>query len=416
MAISISRSLFLSAASVALVVGVAEAGPKKRAPITFAGTQSPASNTQTGSQAVTPDQLSVTQTEDARTARLEFRYPDQPDTYYGAQGSRAVPADTAPLAFSSAKSAIATAEAQQYAALSPAATLAPSIEFDPAITPGGFDARAAAATVAAKSDVKDIRVTAKGSEVAVPVGQPLTLSKVRANSEATLTEEQGRAGVYADGFDGKPTANGEIYDETAMMAAHPSLPLPSLVQVINRRNNREIVVRVNDRGPFSGSRAIDLSPHAAEMLGFDKGQTADVTIRYLGPAPVQRATPDYRPNFASDTVTQQPMPPIGQQVYQAPKPEPVKAQAVAYAPPVVSSPDASNGYFIQAGSFSDIGNAQRLTLALGRKLPVEITQARVRNADYFRVMIGPFPTRAQADTYRVHLRDSGITDGFIVEK
>ena len=59
-----------------------------------------------------------------------------------------------------------------------------------------------------------------------------------------------------DGFNGQPTANGEIFDETAMTAAHPSLPLPSLVQVINEDNGREVVVRVNDRGPFDGKRIL----------------------------------------------------------------------------------------------------------------------------------------------------------------
>lgn len=414
MAQRLSKSIAVSAASLALVAGAAEAGPKKRAPITFAST-SGSSNAQ-ASVSAAPDyaggKAQVTQTGNARTDRLEFRYPDQPNTYYGADGARAADTGSSPMVFSSAKSAISADEAVQYAAMSPAATSKPKIKLDPAITAGGFDARAAAAKAAAQSGSKEVRVTASGSDAAVPVGRPLTLSKVSAKREATLTEERGKAGVYADGFNGQPTANGEVYDETAMMAAHPNLPLPSLVQVINRKNNREIVVRVNDRGPFSGNRALDLSPRAAEMLGFGKGETADVTIRYLGPAPVLRAKPEY----ASASVTEQAMPPIAQPVYTAPKPAPVVAQRATFKPPAAQNERAAAGYYIQAGSFSDIGNAQRLTSALGRKLPVEITEARVRNADYFRVMIGPFPTRSQADTYRAHLRDSGITDGFIVEK
>ncbi|MDJ0921924.1 MAG: septal ring lytic transglycosylase RlpA family protein [Henriciella sp.] len=414
MAYRVSKSIAVSVASLALVAGVAEAGPKKRAPITYADGVSrtdsqPVTQSSGFSQTVSPQ---VTQSGDPRTDRLEFRYPDQPNTYYGANGARPADEETSPMVFSSPKSAISAEDAVQYAATSPTVSSAADTQRDPAITPGGFDARAAAAKAAAKTDANEVRVTASGSRTGVPVGRPLTLSKVKTNPDATLTEERGRAGVYADGFDGQPTANGEIYDETAMMAAHPNLPLPSLVQVINRSNKREIVVRVNDRGPFSGNRAMDLSPRAAQMLGFGKGETADVTIRYLGPAPVLRAKAEY----ASAEVTEQSMPPLAQPTYQAPEPAPVIAQRATYSPPAAQPSVAMAGYYIQAGSFSDIGNAQRLTSALGRKLPVEIMEARVRNADYFRVMIGPFTSRTQAETYRIHLLENGIADGFIVEK
>ncbi|MEO0981785.1 MAG: septal ring lytic transglycosylase RlpA family protein, partial [Pseudomonadota bacterium] len=63
-------------------------------------------------------------------------------------------------------------------------------------------------------------------------------------------DEQGVASWYGDGFEGRPTANGEIFEASAMTAAHPTLPLPSLVHVVNLDNGREVVVRVNDRGPF----------------------------------------------------------------------------------------------------------------------------------------------------------------------
>ena len=93
--------------------------------------------------------------------------------------------------------------------------------------------------------------------------------------------ERGLASWYGRKFQGKPTASGEIYDMYAMTAAHPTLPLPSYARVRNPVNNREIVVRVNDRGPFHPGRIIDLSYTAALKLDL---------LRGVGPVEVERIT------------------------------------------------------------------------------------------------------------------------------
>ena len=81
-------------------------------------------------------------------------------------------------------------------------------------------------------------------------------------------DETGTASWYGEAFDGKPTANGEIFDLNQITAAHKTLPLPSVVEVSNLQNGRASV-RVNDRGPFVGDRMIDVSRRAAQMLGFE---------------------------------------------------------------------------------------------------------------------------------------------------
>jgi rare lipoprotein A len=96
----------------------------------------------------------------------------------------------------------------------------------------------------------------------------------------------GVASWYGDFFHGRPTANGEIYDMNALTAAHPTLPLPTYAAVTNLENNRTIVVRINDRGPYHEGRIIDLSHKAAQMLGFFGRGTAPVRVRYLSPAPL----------------------------------------------------------------------------------------------------------------------------------
>jgi rare lipoprotein A len=101
-------------------------------------------------------------------------------------------------------------------------------------------------------------------------------------------EEVGVASWY--GFEsGQTTANGEVFlTDFAATAAHKTLPLPSRLQVTNLDNGRSIEVRLNDRGPFVPGRIIDLSREAARQLGFLEKGTAQVRVRYLGPAPIEQ--------------------------------------------------------------------------------------------------------------------------------
>lgn len=95
---------------------------------------------------------------------------------------------------------------------------------------------------------------------------------------------EGRASWYGSLFHGRRTANGERFDKDAVSAAHPTLPLPSYVRVTNLENNRSIVVRVNDRGPYHGGRLIDVSVRTAKLLGFYEQGLAHVRVEYLSRA------------------------------------------------------------------------------------------------------------------------------------
>jgi rare lipoprotein A len=96
----------------------------------------------------------------------------------------------------------------------------------------------------------------------------------------------GVASYYADDFHGRRTANGEVFDMWALSAAHPTLPMPSLVYVTNLHNGRTLLLRVNDRGPYVNDRVIDVSKAAARYLGFETQGTARVRVRYAGQAPL----------------------------------------------------------------------------------------------------------------------------------
>jgi rare lipoprotein A len=91
----------------------------------------------------------------------------------------------------------------------------------------------------------------------------------------------GRASYYADSFAGKLTASGERYEPDAMTAAHRTLPFGTRVRVVDIDSGRDVVVRINDRGPYVAGRAIDLSRRAARALGLRDQGVADVTIEVL---------------------------------------------------------------------------------------------------------------------------------------
>jgi len=99
-------------------------------------------------------------------------------------------------------------------------------------------------------------------------------------------DEVGHGSFYSEDFHGRRTANGEIFDMMALTAAHPTLPLPSYAYVTNLENGRTILVRINDRGPYVKSRLIDLSKHAARLLGYERKGLAQLRVRYAGPAPL----------------------------------------------------------------------------------------------------------------------------------
>lgn len=91
-------------------------------------------------------------------------------------------------------------------------------------------------------------------------------------------QQQGKASYYARHFHGQETANGETFDQNELVAAHKTLPFGSLVQVTNLNNDKEVTVRINDRGPFKPGRVIDLSRAAARQLGMTKEGVAPVRI------------------------------------------------------------------------------------------------------------------------------------------
>ena len=231
--------------------------------------------------------------------------------------------------------------------------------------------------------------------------------------------ETGIASWYGPNFDGRKTANGEIFDQYSVSAAHRTLPMPSIVRVTNLDNGRSLVVRINDRGPFARSRIIDMSRRGAQMLGFEQNGTARVQVEILSKesralaerlkAGKTEIAADLPPIDGNDLAQV----PVARQSLPAPRPEPIQTASlepvsVPVPDPVAAEPAAQvgeisqvpvspTGIYIQAGAFSDITNAERVKTTLDSLGSVTISPVQVGSRELYRVRIGPVSQVAEAD-------------------
>ena len=195
--------------------------------------------------------------------------------------------------------------------------------------------------------------------------------------------EVGIASWYGRKFHGRRTSSGEPFDMFAMTAAHPTLPLPTYVQVRHLGNGRQIVVKVNDRGPVHGGRILDLSWAAAVKLGMEQAGSAEVEVVAIHVPP--DAPPGRQPVAGA-------LPPLAQD-------PPPPSQAVQSAPvgvgPVVQAASIPPSY-LQFGAYGEIANADaKASQVRAAGVPgVQIQQAQTTLGTLFRVVTGPFLSAA----------------------
>lgn len=211
----------------------------------------------------------------------------------------------------------------------------------------------------------------------------------------------GIASWYGPQFHGKMTANGEVFDMNLLTAAHPTLPIPSLVRVTNLDNNKSVVVRVNDRGPYARDRIIDLSRRTADLLGFIHKGTARVRVTYIGRA-------DLDPHHGTDG--------RGHQTagYAEQRPAAV-AEAVSVRPasPLAAgtTPATEERYVVVAGAFANQQNAEGVRAALAPLGDAKIVQtAHQSGSTLHRVEVGPFAGKDAAEQARRRAIVAGLAD------
>jgi len=227
----------------------------------------------------------------------------------------------------------------------------------------------------------------------------------------------GTASWYGTKFHGQNTANGEVYDLYGMSAAHKTLPLPSYVRVTNLDNNKTVILRVNDRGPFYSDRIIDLSYAAAKKLGYAETGTARVKVEGIDPqqwwaakgrpAPLMLNEPQVAQNSApvitasAGTVEQWTPPP--QQHAAAVVPVQIDAKKNASAP--------ASGQYLQVGAFANPDAAELLRSKLSSMVsaPVFISSIVRNQQTLHRVRLGPIgsPGEVQQVQNSVRLANLG---------
>ena len=120
------------------------------------------------------------------------------------------------------------------------------------------------------------------------VGKPYQVAgRTYVPEENPNYDAEGMASWYGVEFHGRQTANGEVFDMNSVSAAHPTLPIPSYVRVTNLRNQKSLIVRVNDRGPYHENRVIDVSVRSAKLLGFHQYGVTRVRVEFVGRAALE---------------------------------------------------------------------------------------------------------------------------------
>jgi rare lipoprotein A len=180
--------------------------------------------------------------------------------------------------------------------------------------------------------------------------------------------KQGIASWYGPGFHGKTTASGEIYDMYAMTAAHKTLPISSYARVTNLENQRSVIVRINDRGPFHGDRVLDLSYAAAKKLDLEDAGSGAVEIKAIPPE-----------------------------------------QALAQLQNTATT--QNKNVYLQVGTFSTKKKAQKLQNKIAaHHLPQpKILPSTHKGSTLYRVQMGPVKSPASALNLNMQLAKLGVT-------
>lgn len=247
--------------------------------------------------------------------------------------------------------------------------------------------------------------SSSGSQGLFKVGKPYEVQgRWYYPTETYDFEETGIASWYGAEFHGRSTANGELFDKRELTGAHRTLQLPSLVRVTNLENGRSTVIRINDRGPFSRGRILDVSEAGAKALGFWGQGTARVKLQVLGEesrkiADAARKGMDTRGvEVAMNTGTGHPALSVPEPNLAATIPGHEVGGRFLPAPVVTQMPVTPTNIYVQAGAFTVPENALRLAQALNTLAPARVYEAYVGGVLFHRVRLGPFADVPQADT------------------
>ncbi len=250
----------------------------------------------------------------------------------------------------------------------------------------------------AKSVLDDMNTTSKGTS------EPKALPTKQANMSSF--DEVGLSSWYGQKFQGRPTASGEPFDRLKLTGAHRTLPIGSVVKIQNLENQKEAVVRINDRGPFVDDRIVDVSEKTAELLEFKEKGVTKVGIKVL-----KKGESDDLDNDDSDLLDDAPAKP---EKLQGQKPAnqklPVSAATATTAAVASAHSSTPKGFTVQVGVFKEQERAQKFkeSMKSGYNEPVYVYP----RDNSFVVQVGDFADRTKAEALKGKLKTDGI-DCFI---
>jgi rare lipoprotein A len=241
-------------------------------------------------------------------------------------------------------------------------------------------------------------------------------------------KQRGMGSWYGKKFHGQRTSSGELYDMYKMTAAHPTLPIPSYARVTNISNGKQVIVRVNDRGPFHSSRIIDLSYTAALKLGYIGHGSAELEVERLLPDEIARITAN-RQNPPPAVAEAAPAPVQAMSIVAptadaAPLAAPVLSAELPRVSADMSAPSAgqssatpASGFYLQFGAYSQAANAEVIRARVKREMGNVLPPLEVVSSDsVHRLFSGPFASRGEAAVAAQLAQESGLIKPFIVRR
>ena len=251
-------------------------------------------------------------------------------------------------------------------------------------------------------------------------------------------DETGIASWYGPNFHAKLTANGEVFDQNAVTAAHKTLQMPCVARITNLENGRSIIVRINDRGPFVNGRILDLSRRSAQLLGMEGKGTAKVRVQVMTEesrvlaGKLKPDTTGNEPKVAQaaprGSVMAETLPPPPGAHSQTSTPE-LTSSAPAKAPrgmsveavdkelasqEVKTVPIHATNIYVQVGSFARHDNANRLAAKLSSVGKAKVQEGYVGGKPVFRVRLGPVGSVDDADRLLDAVVATGQQDARVV--
>jgi rare lipoprotein A len=216
--------------------------------------------------------------------------------------------------------------------------------------------------------------------------------------------QRGAGSWYGRKYHGRKTASGEIYDMFAMTAAHPILPIPSYVRVTNLRNNKQVIVRINDRGPFLASRIIDLSYTAALKLDIIRGGSAELEVERLLPDEIARL------QAAKRTTS-------GAELAKKPTDDPIASVLPQSVPSDPATKAIEPAFYLQLGAYSEEFNARTMRDRVLTAWPTHLPQpVIVQSGGWYRVHSGPFANRGLAADAARQLQSANQIQTTVVQR